>query len=49
VFSSDGSTNVLGGQVIARCKEAGIDSVYDIMEMEDDKRNALLQMDARQM
>lgn len=36
-------------QVIKRCKEAGIESVYDIMEMEDDKRNALLQMDARQM
>ncbi|KZT07923.1 putative RNA helicase [Laetiporus sulphureus 93-53] len=35
--------------VIKRCKEAGIESVYDIMEMEDDARNALLQMDARQM
>ncbi|EPQ53751.1 Sec63-domain-containing protein [Gloeophyllum trabeum ATCC 11539] len=35
--------------VIARCKEAGVESVYDIMEMEDDKRNAVLQMDARQM
>ena len=32
-----------------RCKEAKIESVYDIMEMEDDDRNALLQMDARQM
>lgn len=32
-----------------RCKEAGIESVYDIMEMEDDKRNALLKMDGRQM
>ncbi|CAL1708451.1 unnamed protein product [Somion occarium] len=35
--------------VIARCKAAGIESVYDIMEMEDDQRNKLLQMDARQM
>ncbi|GJE96304.1 Sec63-domain-containing protein [Phanerochaete sordida] len=35
--------------VIKRCKEAGAESVYDIMEMEDDKRNELLQMDARQM
>ncbi|PCH44659.1 Sec63-domain-containing protein [Wolfiporia cocos MD-104 SS10] len=35
--------------VIKRCKEAGIESVYDIMEMEDDKRNEVLQMDARQM
>jgi pre-mRNA-splicing helicase BRR2 len=36
-------------QVIKRCKEAGIESVYDIMEMEDDQRNTVLQMDARQM
>lgn len=36
-------------QVIKRCKEAGVETVYDIMEMEDDKRNGLLQMDARQM
>ncbi|KAI0088962.1 Sec63-domain-containing protein [Irpex rosettiformis] len=35
--------------VVRRCKEAGIESVYDIMEMEDDDRNKLLQMDARQM
>lgn len=35
--------------VMQRCKEAGIESVYDIMEMEDDKRNALLKMDGRQM
>ena len=36
-------------EVVKRCKEAGVESVYDIMEMEDDKRNELLQMDARQM
>ncbi|KAG6370880.1 putative RNA helicase [Boletus reticuloceps] len=36
-------------EVIKRSKEAGIESVYDIMEMEDDKRNKLLQMDVRQM
>ncbi|KIY53142.1 putative RNA helicase [Fistulina hepatica ATCC 64428] len=35
--------------VIKRCKEAEIESVYDIMEMEDDKRNQVLQMTAAQM
>lgn len=35
--------------VIKRCKEAGVESVYDVMEMEDGQRNSLLQMDARQM
>ncbi|PFH47664.1 hypothetical protein AMATHDRAFT_77103 [Amanita thiersii Skay4041] len=36
-------------EVVNRCKDAGIESVYDIMEMEDDKRNDLLQMSASQM
>ncbi|KAG6857079.1 hypothetical protein H0H87_009640 [Tephrocybe sp. NHM501043] len=36
-------------EVIKRCKEAGIESVYDVMEMEDDKRNELLQMTQIQM
>ncbi|KAJ8454807.1 hypothetical protein ONZ45_g19162 [Pleurotus djamor] len=36
-------------EVIQRCREAKIESVYDIMEMEDDQRTRLLQMDARQM
>nr|VWO96385.1 Pre-mRNA-splicing ATP-dependent RNA helicase PRP28 (EC [Ganoderma boninense] len=36
-------------EVVKRCKDAGVETVYDIMEMEDDKRNNLLQMDARQM
>jgi pre-mRNA-splicing helicase BRR2 len=36
-------------QVIKRCKEANVESVYDIMEMEDDQRSDLLRMDARQM
>ncbi|EGO30085.1 putative RNA helicase [Serpula lacrymans var. lacrymans S7.9] len=36
-------------EVVKRCKDEGIESVYDVMEMEDDKRTALLQMDARQM
>ncbi|THH20310.1 hypothetical protein EW146_g1011 [Bondarzewia mesenterica] len=36
-------------EVIKRCKEASIESVYDVMEMEDDQRNALLQMDGQQM
>ena len=35
--------------VIKRFKDAGVESVYDIMEMEDDERTKLLQMDARQM
>ncbi|KIM78188.1 hypothetical protein PILCRDRAFT_824660 [Piloderma croceum F 1598] len=35
--------------VIKRCKEANVESVYDIMEMEDDQRSDLLRMDARQM
>lgn len=36
-------------KVIKRCKEAGVESVYDVMDMEDDQRNKLLQMDNRQM
>jgi pre-mRNA-splicing helicase BRR2 len=40
---------ILPPKVIERCKAAGVESVYDVMEMEDDKRNALLQMDSRQM
>ena len=35
--------------MIKRCKDAGIESVYDVMEMDDDKRDALLQMDKLQM
>ncbi|KAI9460719.1 Sec63-domain-containing protein [Russula earlei] len=34
---------------IKRCNDAGISSVYDIMEMEDAQRDELLQMDSRQM
>ncbi|KAF9003722.1 Sec63-domain-containing protein [Hymenopellis radicata] len=36
-------------EVIKRCTAAGIESVYDIMEMEDDKRTELLQMSTAQM
>jgi pre-mRNA-splicing helicase BRR2 len=36
-------------QVIKRCRQAGIESVYDVMEMEDDKRNELLRMIPTQM
>ncbi|KAH9930429.1 Sec63-domain-containing protein [Epithele typhae] len=36
-------------ELIKRCKDAGVETVYDVMEMEDSKRNELLQMDARQM
>ena len=35
--------------MIKRCKEANIESVYGIMEMEDNKRNDLLQMDVLQL
>jgi len=35
--------------VIKRCKDAGVESVYDIMELEDDQRSSILQMDVRQM
>ncbi|KAK7461038.1 Pre-mRNA-splicing helicase BRR2 [Stygiomarasmius scandens] len=35
--------------VIKRCTDAGVESVYDVMEMEDDKRNELLQMTPAQM
>ncbi|EIW74460.1 Sec63-domain-containing protein [Coniophora puteana RWD-64-598 SS2] len=35
--------------VVKRCRDAGVESVYDIMEMEDDDRTKLLQMDSRQM
>jgi pre-mRNA-splicing helicase BRR2 len=33
----------------ARCAEAGVESVYDVVDMEDDKRAALLQMSDAQM
>jgi pre-mRNA-splicing helicase BRR2 len=35
--------------VLARFKKAGLDSVYDIMELEDDQRTELLQMNDRQL
>ncbi|KAF8056607.1 DNA polymerase theta/eta [Lyophyllum atratum] len=35
--------------VVKRCKDAGVESVYDVMEMEDEKRNELLQMTPAQM
>jgi pre-mRNA-splicing helicase BRR2 len=35
--------------VLARCKAAKVDSVYDIMELEDDQRNDLLRMTDKQM
>ncbi|QRV91442.1 pre-mRNA-splicing helicase BRR2 [Ceratobasidium sp. AG-Ba] len=36
-------------ETIKRCKAAGVEAVYDVMEMEDDQRNEVLRMDARQM
>ncbi|KZV62423.1 Sec63-domain-containing protein [Peniophora sp. CONT] len=35
--------------VIKRCKEGGVESVYDIMDLDDEPRNRLLGMDGRQM
>ena len=35
--------------VIQRCTKAGVESVFDIMEMEDDVRNDVLQMNNKQM
>ena len=35
--------------MIKRCKEVNIESVYGIMEMEDNKRDDLLQMDVLQL
>lgn len=35
--------------VLGRFKKEGLDSVYDIMELEDDKRTELLQMSDRQL
>lgn len=36
-------------ETVARCKQANVDSVYDITELEDDQRNDLLRLDQRQM
>lgn len=35
--------------IIKRCGEAGIESVFDLMEMEDDQRTELLQMTPNQL
>jgi pre-mRNA-splicing helicase BRR2 len=35
--------------IVKRCKEAGVENVYDIMDMEDNQRNMLLQLDGHQM
>src|SRR3954451_10050949 len=43
------TTALIHVQVIKHCKDVGIELVYDVIEMEDDKRTALLQMDTRQM
>ena len=36
-------------EIIDRCKEAGIETVFDLMEMEDDQRTELLQMTPNQL
>lgn len=36
-------------EVINRCKEAGVETVFDVMELEDAERNRLLQMTQSQM
>ena len=35
--------------VISRCRAAGVETVYDIMELEDEQRNDLLKFDDKQM
>jgi pre-mRNA-splicing helicase BRR2 len=35
--------------LLMRCKATGLDSVYDLMELEDDERNSLLKLDDREM
>ena len=40
---------VASAECAARCAEAGVESVYDVVDMEDDKRAALLQMSDAQM
>jgi len=35
--------------IITKCKEKGVESVFDIMELEDDVRNEILQMSDDQM
>jgi len=35
-------------EVIQRCKEKGVESVFDLMELEEDQRNELLQMSEKQ-
>jgi hypothetical protein len=41
------STDQISKQIIKHSEGAGIESVYDVMEMEDGKCNKLLQMDGR--
>ncbi|KAL5015950.1 hypothetical protein ScPMuIL_005539 [Solemya velum] len=36
-------------EIIKRCKDKGVDSIFDVMEMEDDDRNQMLQLSETQM
>ncbi len=36
-------------EVIKRCTDKGVENVYDLLDLEDDERRALLQMTARQL
>ncbi|XP_067928050.1 U5 small nuclear ribonucleoprotein 200 kDa helicase-like [Watersipora subatra] len=38
-----------GPDVVKRCKEKGVDTVFDVMEMEDEERNSLLRLTDSQM
>jgi pre-mRNA-splicing helicase BRR2 len=52
VWDSDSPLKQIPGftsEVIKRCEAAGAKSVFDILELEDDQRDSLLAMDARQM
>lgn len=35
--------------VLARCKAGGVDSVFDLMELEDEQRNDILRMNDKQL
>lgn len=43
------TTETIGLQTIRRCNDAQMETVYDLMEMEDDQRDQLLQMEHNQM
>ncbi|GAA5859336.1 hypothetical protein JCM8547_001990 [Rhodosporidiobolus lusitaniae] len=52
VWDSDSPLKQIPGftaEVIQRCKAVGVESIYDLMELEDTDRDKVLQMDAKQL